>query len=449
MGLSFTLFLKECKIICKSVIYIAFICAAVLFYNSQMGDEITNDISQYYTNEDYYTGSLLHNPLIKPQEGAESYGTKYDEIPEQIMPETVASLILAWKQNYYITYPVIFRQEIKLTDKKQAEIAQNIEDITGISSEELYNIVFEERVRYVDDSGILHSENISYADIIPIKVTYEEFKEKMKRVDKIIGGGSDYSVNSLNKFSHSQVPVTYEEKSAEYDAFINEDKITGAYAKLFCDYMGIVAGMLSVFVPAAFLMRDKRARASELIFSRDISSLKFILVRYIALVFMMLIPFLLLSILPSIQLIEFAVKNSLPVDIFGFAKYITAWLLPTLMTTTAVAFILMTVTDTPIAIAVQFLWGFLSLMFGSFSAAASGTGELIDYSSLIIRHNSAGHLQIYKDGLTQLTVNRISYAILSIALIALTIFIYEQKRRGEADVRGSLRKIFRNRKSAD
>jgi hypothetical protein len=286
---------------------------------------------------------------------------------------------------------------------------------------------------------------IDFSDVIPIQVTYGEYKEKMKQVDKILGG--KYGENNIQ--SHGAVPLTYEEALAEYDAFINEDKITGAYARLFCDYMMIIAGMLSVFMPVAFLLRDKRAKAHEIIFSREISSIKFILSRYAALVIMMIIPFLALSLIQSLQLIEFAVKNNLPVDIFAFVKYVTAWILPTLMTTTAVAFLITTITDTPVAIAVQFVWSFINLLTGAFSAMASGTGSLIHYGmNLIIRHNDLRSLQFYKDNLSQLIVNRIFYTVLSIILVALTIFIYEQKRRGEIDVRGSLRKIFRNRKSA-
>lgn len=450
--ITLTLFLKECKTICKSIIYIAFIGAVILFYMSQIGDAVEISIKQYYNNEDIHTSSgayyVSDNPFIKPESGAESYGTKYAEIPEQIMPQAVSWLAMNWKQNYYRVYNFIgMGREVNLSEKKQTEIKQIIFDITGIEAEELSNRVFEIREQYVDENGIPHWEDIDFSKIIPIKITYEEYKEKVKQIDKVLGGM--YGETSLQGLQRTNVPITYEEKLAEYNAFINEDKITGAYARLFCDYMSIIAGMLSVFVPAAFLMRDKRAKVRELIFSRDISSAKYIIMRYTAVVVMLVLPFLILSIIPSMQLIEFAMKNNLPVDIFAFAKYIIAWLLPTLMTTTAVAFILMTLTDTPIAIAVQFLWCFLNLLGGFFGALASGTGQLIDYGSLIIRHNSIGHLQIFKDNFTQLATNRIFYVVLSFALVALTIFIYEQKRRGILDVHGILRKIFRNRKSAD
>ena len=447
----FTLFLKECKTVAKSIIYLVFICAMLLFYVTQFGEIVERHINEYYTHEEYYTGSLKQNPFIKPHEGEESYGYKYIEIPEKIMLSTVSKLVTNWEFNYYTIYNSIgFGRNIQLDEKKQAEIAQIIFDITGIDAERLNNRIDEVRTEYVDDNGIPHWisnwEHIDYTDVIPLTVTYEEYKEKMKQVDKILGGA--YSETHFQ--IHDNVPLTYEEKLAEYNAFINKDKITGAYARLFNDYMGIIAALLSVFVPVAFLIRDKRARVNEVIFSREICSIKFIFARYTALILMMIIPFLLLSLLPSINLIKFAFENNLSVDIFAFAKYIVVWILPTLMTTTAVAFIITTITDNPIAIAIQFIWSFISLTVGGIAAYNSGTGDLIHYGmNLMLRHNSLGNLHYYQDNVTQIVVNRLFYTALSIILIILTVFIYEQKRRGTLDVRGSLRKIFRNRKSAD
>jgi hypothetical protein len=438
-----TLFFKECKTIAKSIIFLVFICAIVLFHVTQFGEVVERQINEYHTNEETWTGSLLRNPLVKPQEGAESYGYRYVEVPEQIMSSAVSSLLLDWRINQYTVYPFGFGRRVTLNDKKQAEIAQVIFDITGVDAAVLFDVVAEIRLEYINNNR--NPYDVDYSDIIPIIITYEEYKEKMKQVDRILGGtyGEAFTFRA-------NVPLTYEEALAEYNAFINEDRITGAYARLFCDYMGIMAALLSIFVPVAFLMRDKRAKVNELIFSRNISSVKFILARYAALVFMMVIPFLILSLLPSISLIRFASANNLPVDIFAFAKYILAWIFPTLMMTTAVAFVITTITDTPVAIAVQFIWSFINLTVGGFAAYAGGTGNLIHYGmNLMIRHNTVGNLQYYQDNIAQIAVNRIVYAVLSIILIALTIFIYEQKRRGEIDVRSSLRKIFRNRKSAD
>jgi len=436
------LFLKECKAIGKSIIFLVFVCAVVLFYTSQASGTEEMHVRQYY-EKDKTENAFLYCPFIEPPEGAENYGAKYAEIPEKIMPKAVSSLVVDWQSNKYTVYNAFgLGRQSKLDDEKKAEIAQIVFDVTGIEAEKIYSLTYDKMMAYPDNTIF---NDMDFADVIPIAVTYDEYKEKMRQVDKILGG-----IYGATKFqSNSSVPMTYEEKLEEYNGFMSYDRITGAYARLFCDYMGIVAALFSVFVPVAFLMRDKRAKANELIFSRDISSKKLILVRYAAMVFMMLMPFIVLSSFPSVYLIAFAFKNNMPVDIFAFLKYIVAWILPTLMTTAAVALIITTITDGPLALAVQFIWSFISLTLGGFAAYNNGTGDLIYYGmNLLIRHNSL-NLQFYKENLTQIALNRIFYTTLSLALVVLTIYIYEQKRKGEFDVRGSLRKVFGNRKKAD
>jgi hypothetical protein len=338
-----------------------------------------------------------------------------------------------------------FQRIVNLSEEKQAEIAQIIFDVTGIEADELIKIIEAEQKaiieEYSEESPMqMRIFQERYAEIIPIKVTYDEYKEKIKETDKILGGKYNQAIQSSIQ---DNVPMTYEEKLAEYNAFMNEDKITGAYARLFTDYMMIIAGMLSMFAPVAFLMRDKRAKSDEIIFSRDMSSAKFIITRYAALVFMMFIPFVIIMHIPAVQLIQFAFKNNLPVDVFAFLKYTVWWILPTLMTHTAFAFLITVIAENPLAIFLQFGWGFINLITGFFGALAGGTGELVNVGfNLIIRCNTDS-LQIYKNLFGQLMLNRLFYTILSIAVIAMTILIYEKKRRGEIDVKTGIRDTFK------
>ena len=71
------------------------------------------------------------------------------------------------------------------------------------------------------------------------------------------------------------------------------------------------------------------------------------------------------------------------------------------------------------------------------------------YDGLVLspRHNTLGNTQVYLNSFQTLLVNRIFYTLLSALLVALTIIIYELKRRGKLDVYGNFKKIFGNRKS--
>lgn len=443
-----TLFLKECKAITKSIIYFVFIGVMVLFYVSQLGNSVGDDISKaegtsVYEDEYSQKNPFLKNPLIEPPKGAESYGYVSAEIPEQVMPNATAALVREYWSNQYVTYPVGFYKTVKLNESERAEIEKILTEITGKGADGLLNLVNEQSMKNINEQGYILGNAVEYGDVIPIIVDYELFKGKMARVDEMLGGGSYYAVGELAQYG--SVPVTYEEKLAEYNEFIAEDKVTNAYARLFCDYLGIVVVLFSVFVPTAFFMRDRRAKANELIYSRRIGSSKLIAARYTALVVMMLLPVVLLSMVPLAQLMLYGGRNGISVDAFAFLKYIAAWLLPSLMTTTAVALLLTTLTDTPIAIVVQFLWSFLSILTGGAAALDGGKYGM----NLIIRHNTVGNLRAVTDNLSQLVMNRVFYAVLALAFVGITIFIYEQKRRGRLDVLGSLQKIFGNRQGAD
>lgn len=50
-----------------------------------------------------------------------------------------------------------------------------------------------------------------------------------------------------------------EEALEEYKAMCKNDKITGAYMRLFCDYAGIMLALLPMFLGVTRCLRDKRA----------------------------------------------------------------------------------------------------------------------------------------------------------------------------------------------
>ncbi|MNI02578.1 ABC-2 family transporter protein [compost metagenome] len=408
------LFLTECRQTSKSMIYFVFIGVMLLFYFTQLSDFAGSDIAEVQNASGYN----IQNPLMKPPPDADNYGSVEAEIPEQVMPAALNQLLSEYANNEYTTYPVGFYKNVKLSQKQQEKVAAIVKDITGQRPEDLMN----------------------KQDKLPILITYESFKVKMAELDTLLGGGSNYEESRLQEYGNT--PVTYEKKLAEYHNFLQVDQVTGAYARLFCDYMGIVISLFSVFVPVAFLIRDRKAGVKELLYSRKYSSAGFILARYFALVTMLLLPVLLLSLLPLTQLALYGSKHHITVDLWAFAKYILAWLLPTLMTTTAVAFVLTTLTDTPIAIAVQLFWSYTDILSGSSYIYGGHYG-----TQLAIRHNTLDNLQAMLDGLPALILNRSLYVLFSLLLVAITIVLYELKRRGKLDVYGHFHQIFRNRKS--
>lgn len=413
---SLQLFLKESSKTIKSIPYLIYVIIIFVFLTTQL-----------------IPGFIK---IEKPQPGKQRYGIKYVENPDIIIPAAVKSLYREFTFNSYIAYPIGFYKNVKLSDAEKLEMASILTKLTGISEDKLIQSSGIKRSETIFKNGIDTVKNPLITDVtINEAVTYEEFLVLMNKADRIIGGGSKYSDLYISSFG--AVPMTYEDALLEYNLVVEKDKITGAYARLFCDYLGIVLAICPVFVAVALGIKDRSSKIHELIYTRKISSVRIVSVRYLAMIGTMLIPVLLIA----LYLTGLVAKkySGMEIDILAFEKYTFGWLLPTLMLSTAVGVILTELTDSPIAILVQGLWWFFGL-FRGVRMMNGGYGW-----NLMPRHNVLGNTQVYLDNFNILMLNRIVYATLAMALVLLTVFIYERKRRGRFYAYGSIRKIFIHR----
>lgn len=430
------MFFKECKKTAISIIYLIFVVVLILFGYTQIASEFVK--------------------IEKPQQGQKSYGTKYEEKPEIIMPNAIKNLYGEFVSDSYIAYPVGFYKNVKLNDKKQREMAGILAQLTGIPKDDLMKSAGMEAAGstlHIGDGtagNMIRNEDGSYRLIIPDGqgdkdgstaitdvtvdegLTYESFLKLMKQADKLIGGGSMYDDIYLARFG--KAPMTYEDALSEYNDIVEKDGITGAYARLFCDYIGIVLAIFPVFLAVASGMKDRRARMQELIYSRKTSAFKVIFARYFSMVVMMFLPVLLMAVYAAIQ-----VSGDYPgfhLNDLAFIKYSLGWLLPTLMVSVAVGVFLTELTDTPIAVVVQGVWWFIGL-FAGMKHMDGGYG-----TDLALRHNTLGNTQVYLDNFNVLLMNRIVYTLFAVALIILTVWIYEMRRRGRLNAYDGFKKIF-------
>lgn len=355
--------------------------------------------------------------IITPPKQGEDYGKHRKEVPELIMPSAFSSLYEEFKTNSYISYPIGFYKNVKLNDSDSAKMAEIISSLSGVSVDNL------------NSHDVTLSEDISY----------EKFKEYMKQADGLIGGGSNYSEENLLDFSH--VDITYEEALEDYNLIKNEDKFTGVYARLFCDYAGIILSVLPVFIAVAVCLNDNRAKMNPLIYARKTSSFKLILTRFTAVIVAVMIPTIILSYISNISV--WGYYSGMNLDYLSSLKYAVGWLMPSVMIAVSVGMFFTELTGTPIAIAVQGIWWFIDLNMGI--ARMGGNHTLFE---LTPRHNSLGNTQIFIDEFNTLTANRLIIAGAALLLVIATVIVYEQKRKGKF---GGYEKIkianFRNRKS--
>lgn len=411
-----TLFAKECKQILKSMVYYLYVVIFVMFLSSQMNEVMTGD-------------------LERPEPGQASYGSVSSHEESAVMEKILAGLVMETNHNSYATYPMGFYREVTLNQTELAEMTSIIEDCTGKNWEEIMKDM-ENHFSQFDQgtmTGAVQAQ-IGYSVVPRESLSYEEFCKNMEKVCKIIGSGSSYSQGKLD--AGVGVPMTYEQAVEEFDALCAKDKITGATARLFCDYAGIILSILPVFLGVTRCLRDKRAKVSQVVFSHEASTAQIVGSRYLANVCMAFLPVVVTIFVMQMPYQYHAGTIGVTPDVLAFLKYSVAWLLPEIMTVLAVSFFITELTENVISIFIQVFWAIASL-FGS--ETLSGNFGF----RLIVRWNALGDTNAFWSQRQELFLNRGFYFGLAILFMVLTFIFYEKKRREGESVYG---KIFKRRK---
>lgn len=409
-----TLFCKECRQILRSLVYYIYVVVFVLFMTSQMG------------------GSEGVEKLQEPQQGQEYYGVGYSTNPEDIMENAVETLFEETYRNHYNTYPFGFIKVVTLNEQELETVKAELESCTGKSFEELTEL-------YIDywqnaDSGNSYEE-YRKAEIewhIPVRAdyTYEAFEGMMERVTAVIGKGCTYE----SSYKHSAMKaLDYEDAMADYLDLRDKDRVTGAAMRLFCDYAGIILAVLPVFVGVAACVRDKRAKAAEVIYGKRASGTSVLLSRYLANVFMLFVPVVICAWLIQMPYYYKAEQLKIAADSLAFLKYTVVWLFPEIMITLAAAFLITELTESIFAIPIQLVWA-----LGSLFSAATLQGDF--RWKLIVRWNEFGGHGRYAIEKRQLYLNRGFYVLFAVICVGAAIITYEKKRKEGVTVYGKIRK---------
>lgn len=396
-----TLFLKECKQVLHSLVYYIYLAIFVLFMVSQLGG---NEI------------------VSKPTTGQEFYGTKVTTDEHEIMGATLGKLVNAVNWNSFATYPTGFYRGVTLSDEE----LDTLKDIIDNCTQKSWDQIMEESKEYYEQFDTSDYEQSYLADAgyrvdAAQEVTYDYFAEEMEKVCDIVGAGSDYEKATYE--SSVSVPMTYEDAMEEYQAVVNEDGITGAYMRLYCDYAGIVLALLPIFLGVTRCVRDKRAKAEGVIYARNASSFTIVASRYVANAVMIFLPVVLLAFATQASYIYQAHTLDVQPQIMAFLWYSVIWLLPTLLFILAVSFFLTELTNGVIATII--------MVFCVIAADMSVTNLVGNFGwRLIPRWNTFGMTMNYMAQRSTLYQNRILYTGLAIVVFALAVVVYNYKRKG-------------------
>lgn len=396
------LLIRECRQTARSLIYWLIVLVLVFDYSSQLGSTKIE---------------------TEPEKGLEDYGYKASDDENIIMESTLEILAREYIENCYITYPIGFYKKVTLNKEEERQIEEIIRETTGISGrdeiEKIMNEWYASQSTQAWDS--MNVRNMSSAIKPAPDLSYERFCELMDQADHILGGGSSYG----ETYRGGEEPKTYEDALEEYRELTEKDRLTGGYARLFCDYMGIFLGLLPVFLAVTRGLRDRRSGMQELIYSRKGSSAVIIFSRYAAMLIMLLLPVLLLSLPLLTQCLRYASTAGISADVWAFVKYTFGWLAPTIMVVAAVGMFFTELTDTALGVLVQGVWWFVSV----FAGVNTLHGGMYGWN-LIPRHNTEMNRAGFQEGFAQLAANRIFYVLLALVLVVLTILTYQQRRKG-------------------
>lgn len=398
------LYIKECKKVLFSLTFIIYFIAV---------------LAMYYTQFDSDSESVS-----KPVPGRSDYGTIAKEVPEILMPNAAEQLVGEYLSGSYTAYPYGFIKYVKLKEKDKARMAEIIYEVSGITQEQIdaYDGYDPGGYQIDEDGNMIYLAPKIPEVKIPDNLTYAHFRELMREADEIIGGGSMYGDSYIVR-NFSRVSKTYEDALSEYEQFVNEDRITTAYARLYCDYLGIAVSALPVFCAVALAHLDKKSRMSQLVYARKISSVKLIFTRFFSLVTVMLIPVVITAVLAYMKVKSIYPNNDL--DNLAIFKYALFWLVPNIMTAAAVGMLITEGISGLLAIFVQGAWWFASIFSGS-----SGLTGNIKKFTLVMRHNSLMGQDVFTAQWNNIIYNRIFFTVISLLAVALTAFIYDKKRRG-------------------
>ncbi|MCB5711502.1 ABC transporter permease [Lactonifactor longoviformis] len=437
------LLLKECRKLSKSILFWGFVLILIINWKTQFQGVTRQEIGSSSRE-----GSFLH----QPREGESYYGEKPADLEtdkkaqEKVMAGAVQTMVREYESNLYACYPLGYYKEKSLGSGEQEKVAGYIREITGCTPEEVENMppgyfpanpvyaeipasggdgdssytIREDGGRFIIETE--QNQGNGAAETFVSRVSFARFLEIAGDMEHMIGKDSNYSLNLLKAY-YGRAEVSYEEAAKRYGNLTEKDGITGAFGRLYCDYMGIMLGILPAFVVSGLFLKDKKNQMAELIAVRSAGSWKLIGARYGACIIMMLIPVLVLTLESLLPLADYGRKMQIAVDYLGFCKYIGAWLLPTLLAVSAVSMFLTVLTGTPAAVFVQSAVFFLALQN---TASLSGEYSLF---TLNIRHNMLGGYELIEENLKIIWYNRLFLVGIAALFVGLTAAVYCRKRR--------------------
>lgn len=447
------LFGMECKKIAKSILYWVFVLALLAVSVFQYEPAVESELRR--TDDPASVFYIASN-------GSYAEDRSSDEAMEHAMMMGATNrLISNYRSNRYEYYPFGYVKEKTMSPQEQTVILEYLMELTGLSEQALTGatdgagdtsigdvpisggdafilepgkgstnengqfVAEPDDWQYVPSDGASPEAPSQSNDGFEIQVSFERFKEIMEEVNKLIGRNSYFSWTMLTLYyfgnDMEDKPITEQQHREFYEG----DRVTGAFARYYCDSISLVALILPAFVIVDLMLRDKRRRMQGLTYPRTISSAKLICTRYAAAVCMTMLPILILPVKSLVVLMQYCGSIGVQADALAFVKYTLAWVLPTVLLVMAISLLVTALLENYTAILLSGLIWLISKP--TVDKLAGGNYGLFD---LIIRHNTLKGYGRMMENIQMLAANRIAISLAALALVGLAVLVYSRKRKG-------------------
>ncbi|GKX32236.1 ABC transporter permease [Vallitalea longa] len=362
---------KEMKYQLKSITFYIFCISVIVFYVTQFSGDIKREEELYQS-------------------------------PIEILEEGSLFSIVSYEDEIHVTY----EQELKM-----------LHDLLLRDEEKGYYVGLANSsiIRYIDlDNKKMELISSFKKEIERKEINEDEYNNILKTLRKELGNNSIYTNEIITNLCERE--LRNNEYMENQTQILETEKVTGSYARLFADYIGIAVGFFAVFIAGFTLVRDKKHRTYEIVYSKKISSVKYLLSKYIGNVILI---FIVVLILAGYTTYKFSIAYD-NIDYLAFFKYSFTWILPTIMLVTSLAYLLQIIFDNGIVpVIIQFIYWYYSMSF---------CNNQYNITKYIIRYNSVTGLSEYEQVASNIMVNRLVILVVSIILLVISMWIFSKKR---------------------
>ncbi len=367
------------------LLYVVMLIIA-FFLGSQLGDGFWTET---------FTWPEPPVPGLPVSEAEPSYGFISDTSEEAKMASMNRMLYFAANENP-VSMPALggfINRQVRLSSEQVELVRQAFKDVTG--------------KEFLD---------VSHQGDMPSSLPYAEYEARITALNDALG---DQYFRLSSIYGTNYVPMTYEQAVADYEKLIKEDQYTRAQARMYADYAGIALGLFPAFLAAFMMGRDKRSGADAVIGVRPISSVRYLMCKYLGLALPLCAFVMLAALIPTAGAILMRSQGH-PVDVWAYIGISVGWLLPTVLIVTAVALFISQAAGTgiaaiPVAVA---LW--------MVSVARPGLAGPYPLWAQLIRYNNMNPFPA--EWAAQVLANRLVMVAASVGLVALAGLIHGHRR---------------------